>query len=150
MEMSFLWERQSCTGEPRVKSKSIATNDRLGYYGNMHRSQGCWPGPQGLLIICKHKVPLPIRKLERWLDYTENMKCYKRLILVKNDRGSDQSIDKSSLFALLLVMRQGSVICISKQCRLEPRLSRSSGVLKMVINKVRCYGHPLLLHAINK
>ena len=150
MEMSFLWERQSCTGKPRVKSKSIATNDRLGYYGNMHRSQGCWPGPQGLLIVCKHKVPLPIRKLERWLDYTENTKCYKRLILVKNGRGSDQSIDKSSLFALLLVMRQGSVICISKLCRLEPRLSRSSGVLKMVINKVRCYGHPLLLHVINK
>ena len=137
----------------RKTIKSIATNDRLRYYGNIHRSQGCWPGPQGLLIFCKHKDASTYQKArrscKRQLDYTENTKCYKRL-LVKNDRGSDQSIDKSSFFALLLVMRQSRVIFISKLCRLESRLSRPSRVLKMVINKVRCNGHPLVLHAINK
>ena len=140
--------------ESRVKSKSIATNDRLRYYGNMHRFQGCWPGPQVLLIFCKHKGASNYQKTrrscKRWLDYTENTKCYKISILVKNDRGSDQSIDKSSLFALLLVMRQGSVISISKLCREGSRLSRPSGVLKMVIKEVWSNGYHLVLHATNK
>ena len=90
------------------------------------------------------------RSCKRWLDYRENKKCYKRLLLVKNDSGSDRSIDKSYLFALLLVIRQGSAICILKLCRLDSRLRRRSGVLKLVINKIRRNEHPLLLHAIRK
>ena len=90
------------------------------------------------------------RSCKRWLDYKENIECFKRLLLIKNNSGSNQSIDKSSLFALLLVMRQGSAICILKLCRLGSRLWWSSGVLKLVINKIRRKGHPLLLHAINK
>ena len=43
------------------------------------------------------------RSCKRLLDYRENTKCYKRLLLVKNDSRSNQSINESILFSLLLV-----------------------------------------------
>ena len=90
------------------------------------------------------------RSCKRWFDYRENTKCFNILSLVKNDSGSEQSIDKSSLFALLLVMRQSSTTCIFKLCNLESRLWRQPGVLKLDINKIWYNGHLLLLDAINK
>ena len=63
------------------------------------------------------------------------MKPYKTLLLVENDSKSDKSIDKISLYALLLVMRQDNVICVLKLFSLKSRLGRQSGVPNLVIKK---------------
>ena len=148
----FLWGRRSVAGNPWVESKSNTADDRLRVMGIHIDLRPVQLAPSDFWFSVKILIPFTfqkaIRSRKRSLDYRENKKCYKRLLLVNNHGVSDQSVDKSSLFTLLLVMHQGSVICILKLCRLEPRLWRPSGVLYLVINKVRSNGHPLLLHPI--
>ena len=85
-----------------------------------------------------------------FLDCKENTNYHKRLLLVKIDSGSNQSVVRSFSFALLLVMCPDNTIGILKLCRLESRLQIPSEVLKLGTNKIRFNGHPILLHAINK
>ena len=56
----------------------------------------------------------------------------------------------NQLIKVLYLHFYWSCVKAVKLCKQESRLSRQSGVLKLVINKIWYNGHPLLLDAINK